>query len=230
MASPAPPITLTGPVTWFGGPNDSSTGPITASGAPVSAGGIAVYNRATLGGWWELTFPNGRRLALRQTDIGPAPNAPSHAVLDVAYSSLALAGYNELTFPSGATIHARFIGFQAPGSHSHATGGVLGFLGKLAGNPFEGKNQVSPTELGIGPAELGKDIEQGAESVPILGPVLAGSKSVAEWLAHEGPVKAGLTLLIVLAGLLLVAYGAMVALRPRETALSPPRFPLVVPV
>ena len=35
--------------------------------------GIAIYNRATLGGYWKVTAANGKTAILKQTDLGPAP-------------------------------------------------------------------------------------------------------------------------------------------------------------
>jgi hypothetical protein len=135
---------LTGKVSWFGGPGDSSSGPTTASGKPVSAGGIAVYNSATLGGWWAVTFPNGRTVTLQQNDIGPAPWTGK--VVDVDYASLAAAGYSQSNFPTGATVKAVYLGKSANASatsstsplpsstsssgFSNAPGGIFGLLEK----------------------------------------------------------------------------------------------------
>lgn len=142
--------TLTGKVSWFGGPGDPSSGPTTASGKPVSAGGIAVYNRETLGGWWAVTFPNGRTVTLQQNDIGPAPW--TGRVVDVDYASLGAAGYTQGNFPTNSTVKATYLGKDpaagvtgsssptaAPSSatsstsspsFSNAPGGILGLLEK----------------------------------------------------------------------------------------------------
>jgi hypothetical protein len=109
----APGTAITGKVSWFGGPNDPSSGPTTASGSPIAAGGIAVYNHSTLGGYWRLSFPNGRTVIEKQTDIGPAPW--TGRAFDVAYSSLAGAGYSESDFPTNATVKAVYLG-KSPGS------------------------------------------------------------------------------------------------------------------
>ena len=100
--------TLKGKVSWFGGPNDPSAGSTTASGAPTSEPGIAVYNQATLGGWWRVTFPNGRTVDLKQTDIGPAPW--TGRLVDVTYSALGLAGYSQGDFPTDGTVSAVYLG------------------------------------------------------------------------------------------------------------------------
>lgn len=110
---------LRGKVSWFGGPHDPTSGPTTASGSPISAGGIAVYDRSTLGGYWQLTFPNGHTVIEKQTDIGPAPWTGRK--FDVAYSSLAGAGYSEATFPTGATVTGVYLGKSLPAGASTST-------------------------------------------------------------------------------------------------------------
>jgi hypothetical protein len=110
---------LRGKVSWFGGPNDSTTGPTTATGLPVTHPGIAVYNTATKGGWWWVRFPNGRAAILQQTDFGPAPW--TGRVVDVLYSALPAIGYTEANFPTDAEVVARYLGksdrwAQAPGA------------------------------------------------------------------------------------------------------------------
>lgn len=77
--------TLEGKASVFGndsftGFHDASDSGTTALGTPTSRGGIAVYRRSTLGGWWWVCAPR-RVLAagvdrchlVRQTDLGPAP-------------------------------------------------------------------------------------------------------------------------------------------------------------
>lgn len=108
--------TLTGKVSWFGGAGDPTSGPTTASGKPVSSGGIAVYNQATLGGWWAVTFPNGRTVTLQQNDIGPAPW--TGRVVDVEASSLGAAGYSESNFPTNSTVKAVYLGKKRPAGSS----------------------------------------------------------------------------------------------------------------
>lgn len=95
-------------MSWFGGPDDPTSGPTTASGRPVTDPGIAVYNTATLNGYWRVHFPNGRTAVLQQTDIGPAPW--TGRVLDVLYSALPYPGYAEPDFPTGAPITATYLG------------------------------------------------------------------------------------------------------------------------
>ena len=112
--------TLRGAVSWFGGPNDPTTGPTTADGKPVSDPGIAVYDTATLNGYWRVTFPNGRTAILQQTDVGPAPW--TGRVLDVLYSALPYIGYTQQDFPTGAQITARYLG-TSPKLASVAIGG-----------------------------------------------------------------------------------------------------------
>ena len=100
--------TLQGRVSWFGGPDDPTSGPTTASGKPVTDPGIAVYDTATLNGYWRVHFPNGRTAVLQQTDIGPAPW--TGRVLDVLYSALPYLGYTEQNFPTDSQISAGYLG------------------------------------------------------------------------------------------------------------------------
>ena len=103
---------LNGKVSWFGGPHDSQDSGTTASGIPESVPGIAVYNQSTLRGYWLVEFPNGKKLVLQQTDIGPAPWTGRK--VDVTYSALPKAGYSEGNFPTDSTVHARFLGMHVP--------------------------------------------------------------------------------------------------------------------
>lgn len=100
--------TLQGRVSWFGGRDDPSSGPTTANGDPVTDPGIAVYDTATLGGYWWVRFPNSRAAVLQQTDIGPAPW--TGRVLDVLYSALPYIGYTEQSFPTDSQVTARYLG------------------------------------------------------------------------------------------------------------------------
>lgn len=113
--------TLTGRVSWFGGPHDATTGSTTASGAPTSQPGIAVYDTATLGGYWQIRLPNGRVAVLQQTDVGPAPW--TGRVLDVTYSALAQLGYSEQSFPTDATITAAYVGRDTTAASDCAAAG-----------------------------------------------------------------------------------------------------------
>ena len=120
MNIPSAPVnsgqTVTGKVSWFGGPHDPSSGPTTASGASVKVPGIAVYNRATLGGYWKVTAPNGKSAVLKQTDLGPAPFTGRK--VDVTYSALGKLGYNEDNFPTNSVVKATFLGKNVPAEPS----------------------------------------------------------------------------------------------------------------
>jgi hypothetical protein len=109
----APGQSVRGGGSWFGGPNDHSDSGHTASGGTTKEPGIAVYNRATLGGYWRVTGPNGRTAVIRQTDLGPAPW--TNRKIDVTYSALGKLGYNEGNFPTNATFSATYLG-NNPGS------------------------------------------------------------------------------------------------------------------
>ena len=116
MAIPSTPIrpgtTVTGKVSWFGGPGDPSSGPTTASGLPVSVPGIALYNRATLGGYWRVTTADGRTAIVKQTDLGPAPWTGRS--IDFTYTSLPRFGYTTGNFPTDSIAHATYLGKTLP--------------------------------------------------------------------------------------------------------------------
>lgn len=107
--SKTPGATVAGKVSWFGGPNDAETGSNkTATGTSSGAPGIAVYNRATLGGYWKVTAANGKTAVLKQTDLGPAPF--TGRAIDVSSGALPKLGYSEGNFPTGATFKATYLG------------------------------------------------------------------------------------------------------------------------
>lgn len=110
---------ISGKVSWFGGPNDAETGTkLTASGAPTSTPGIAVYNRSTLGGFWRVTDPKtGKTAVLKQTDLGPSPSTGRK--IDVTYSALNKFGYGEHNFPTDSTFNATYLG-KTPGAAASA--------------------------------------------------------------------------------------------------------------
>lgn len=105
--------TVAGKVSWFGGPHDAETGSNrTATGTPSGAPGIAVYNRATLGGYWKVTAANGKSAVLKQTDLGPAPF--TGRAIDVSSGALPKLGYSEQDFPTNSQFKATFLGHTLP--------------------------------------------------------------------------------------------------------------------
>ncbi len=97
-----------GKISWYGGPHDSQDNDQPASGVPNTVPGIAIMNRSTLGGWWEVTMSNGRTVKLQQTDIGPAKWTGKK--IDFNYTAVKELGYTERNFPTGATASARYLG------------------------------------------------------------------------------------------------------------------------
>jgi len=91
----------------------------TASGVSAAGGvpGIAVPYLGSVGGYWLVTYPNRRRLVLRQIDTGPAPGlgpAPEHRVLDTDYAAAVRAGYTVADFPTDhGLITAVYLGRDA---------------------------------------------------------------------------------------------------------------------
>lgn len=127
MNIPSAPLpaghTVSGKVSWFGGPQDSTDSGHTASGGTTATPGIAVYNRATLGGYWKVTDQKtGRSVVLKQTDLGPAPFTGRK--IDVTYSALNRFGYNENNFPTDSDFSATYLGSNPKGAATVSTAPV----------------------------------------------------------------------------------------------------------
>lgn len=102
---------ISGKVSWFGGPNDAmNTG--TALGVSDSKPGIAVYDRKTLGGYWQVTAPNGKTKILQQTDIGPHPGTGRK--IDFTSGAVREFGYSERNFPTDKQGSAVYLGKKKP--------------------------------------------------------------------------------------------------------------------
>lgn len=116
-----PGTTVQGKISWFGGPNDPSAGTQTASGLSTGVPGIALYNQATLKGYWLVTAPNGKQQVVQQTDLGPAPW--TGRAIDFTSSSLGKFGYNEGNFPTDAVAKATYLGQSIPANYQHLAQG-----------------------------------------------------------------------------------------------------------
>ncbi len=132
---------VNGRVSWFGGPHDSTDSGHTASGGTTREPGIAIYNRATLGGYWRVTAPNGKTAVVRQTDLGPAPFTGRK--IDVTYSALGKFGYNEGNFPTNSEFRATYLGRN--GHTPEATSAVTGSAPTPTERPQAGSTtQINP--------------------------------------------------------------------------------------
>jgi LysM repeat protein len=98
---------ITGRMTWFGGPNDPGAQGAPASGLGWLSDGMSYYNEGSLGGQWSIHFPWGQTLPMRQIDIGPAPW--THNAFDMAYSALPSTPYNQSTWPN-PTVTGTYLG------------------------------------------------------------------------------------------------------------------------
>src|SRR5690606_38800465 len=113
-----PGTVFRGRVSWFGGPNDAMD-----NGSADAHSGIAFPSTRTRGGWFRVTFPNGKTLIRRQIDYGPADwVGRGNRVVDVNYRMLKEAGYTEANFPTDGKVRVQFLGFgdrppaRAPGA------------------------------------------------------------------------------------------------------------------
>jgi hypothetical protein len=105
--APALGTTLTGRMTWFGGPNDPSAQGVPASGLGYLSNGMAFYNSGSLRNNWLIRFPWGQTMSMKQIDLGPAPWTGN--LFDMAYSSLPNTPYNESTWPN-PTVTGTYLG------------------------------------------------------------------------------------------------------------------------
>lgn len=90
--------TITGRMTWFGGPNDPSAQGVPASGLGWRSDGMAFYNSGSLRGRWLIHFPWGQTLPMTQIDLGPAPWTGNP--FDIAFSALPQTPYSSHTWPN----------------------------------------------------------------------------------------------------------------------------------
>lgn len=82
-----------------------------ASGLSEATPGIALRNKATLGHWYEVTFPNGKTVMARQVDVGPFAKGRS---IDINGALADKAGYSPGNFPTDETFHYRYVGAKLP--------------------------------------------------------------------------------------------------------------------
>lgn len=174
--------TLVGASSWFGGPNDPSAQDPPASGISIDTPGIAVYNRATLGGWWALKAPNGNIGFVRQTDIGPAPR--TKRLFDYTYSLLPLFGYTQQNFPTGGQSQAVFLG-----SDSEFRSGQLGTkistaLATLGATPTQSATLMQSLDVGLFALKGGAAVVAAPNAKPgqtntAMGQSVSGSSAVS---------------------------------------------------
>jgi LysM repeat protein len=104
VASPAPTqapavgTTITGRMTWFGGPHDRSAQGAPASGLGWRSDGMSFYNYGSLGHQWLIRFPWGQALNMTQIDIGPAPWTGNP--FDIAFSAIPNTPYSWSNWPN----------------------------------------------------------------------------------------------------------------------------------
>lgn len=127
--------------------------------------GIAVFNRRTLGGWWEVRAPNGKTAVVQQTDIGPSPR--TGRVIDIN----SVAARNVFGLPYGNKFptdqgkwSARYLGKKPPKG-----GGLAQKVKERAGKPP--KLETTPDRAvaagGLDTSALG----QSPAALPTLGSV-----------------------------------------------------------
>jgi len=96
--APAVGTTITGRMTWFGGPHDPSAQGAPASGLGWRSDGMSFYNYGSLGHQWVIRFPWGQVLNMTQIDIGPAPWTGNP--FDIAFSAIPNTPYSSSNWPN----------------------------------------------------------------------------------------------------------------------------------
>jgi LysM repeat protein len=96
--APGVGASVTGRMTWFGGPNDPSAQGTPASGLGWRSDGMSFYNYGSLGHRWQIQFPWGQTLNMTQIDIGPAPWTGNP--FDIAFSALPNTPYSSSNWPN----------------------------------------------------------------------------------------------------------------------------------
>ncbi len=82
-----------------------------ASGLPQTTPGIAIYDRKTLGHWYEVEL-KGKKYKVRQVDIGPAPWTGRK--IDINAPLADMAGWSPKNFPTDSTVKYRYLGKNLP--------------------------------------------------------------------------------------------------------------------
>jgi LysM repeat protein len=100
--APAVGSTVTGRMTWFGGPDDPDAQGAPASGLGWLSNGMAYYNEGSLSGQWLIHFPWGQTEPMTQIDVGPAPWTGNS--FDLAYSALPGTPYNQSSWPNPTVV------------------------------------------------------------------------------------------------------------------------------
>ena len=110
-------LVVRGKCSQFGGSGDAMNQG-TASGKPDTARGIAIYNQATLNGYWRCVWPNGKVTVEQQIDIGPDFGRTGR-LIDVTIPALQAAGYTASNFPTDSIMRVEYLG-KGKGAASQA--------------------------------------------------------------------------------------------------------------
>lgn len=197
---------------WISAGGDARDAPTAAAVALAeSAGNPNAQDRNTNGtidrGLWQINSVHGR---LSTTNVA----ANAKAAVQIHKKS----GWDPwVTYKNGAyKAHLSNTGLPTNPNALQA----LEDLGVVHGPHSETPITKTIEKAAGGPAEAGKAIDE----APRKGAEAVAKAFQKKWL------ELGVTLILVLAGALLLVYGVAVAVRPRESAFSLPKMPAVVPV
>lgn len=125
-----------------------------ASGLPITTPGIALSSRQGLGGWHEVTLPDGRKYITQQTDIGP----PGVVDMNAALASQAYPGGQNTM--KGRDITTRYIGQTLPEGVQPGPAAGGGWNTSVSADPGApgGAGYVNPAIVGQGAATNPADL------------------------------------------------------------------------
>ena len=140
-------------------------------GASNDRPGIAIYNQATLGGWWIVQAPGGAWAILQQTDIGPAPG--TGAIVDInAVAARTIFGVRAPKFPSKQGVwHLAYLGHhKPPGADRPATGGPLLGDAQTSAAGAQCDAPVGSDQVPLTPGQRAKLLPTGDAAAPASAP------------------------------------------------------------
>lgn len=221
MAVPSIPVQpgahVSGKISWFGGQQ-------TANGSSTAKPGIAVYNEATLNGWWLVLMPNHVLGVVQQTDVGPAPWTGRK--FDFSQGALAGFGYTTQNFPTDGSIQAIYLG-KGTSQFEHAllpalqnlSGGNLPNIVGWAKTSFGKGPQFATTQARgshLGPFDTGA-VDTGNKPVQPGGPSTVGDTLSGIFNTAVADAKYGAVFLVaIVAGAYLILHGLTGKAKPTE--------------
>jgi cell wall-associated NlpC family hydrolase len=143
--------------------------------------GIEVRDAGTEGGYWQVSYPDGRTLALRQVAVGPPAAGAGAPVIASDVAALREAGYNEpARYPRRAVVSATYLGFS-PGAPEARGEGCM-----AEGGPSAGAQRIEEAADRLAAMDVPYVYGGGHMTPAVPDPGLDCSSSVSWVLQHAG--------------------------------------------